>query len=354
MDGSSRRHPARILDANANRAREALRVLEDAARFLLDDADLAIAFKQLRHDLVQALELLPPGTLQSHRASEEDVGRSLEVDSESHRPDERAVLEAASGRVGEALRSIEEWSKMLDPQLAKQIEALRYRAYESAGLLVSRFAMVVPQWRICLLLTRSQCRRPALEVLHGALAGGVDCIQIREKALPERELLAWVEEVIAVARPMGVAVVVNDRVDIALAAGADGVHLGQSDLPVAAVRRIAGHRLLVGVSTHDLLEAEEAIRAGCDFCGVGAMFTSSTKPECEPSGPSYLQAFLQAHPDVPHLAIGGIDAVRAGELSKLGCRGVAVSNVICAAEEPEVVARALFQAISPLPESTKP
>ena len=340
------RHPARILDANANRAREAMRVLEDGARFLVDDEAGSLAFKSLRHDLVAALKELPPGLLEAHRATESDIGRTLTLASEAQRADPRAVIEAAGARMGEALRSIEEWAKTIDPAVAGRIEVVRYRGYEAAGLLLQRLPSSAPQWRLCVLVSQASCLLSPLEVIKATLAGGADCLQIREKAMTDQGLLAWVREIVAIARPLGAAVIVNDRADIALAAGADGVHLGTGDLPIAEVRRVAGRRLLIGSSAHDMEEAAAAIGAGSDLCGLGTMYASPTKPECVPSGPSFLSAFIAQHPEIPHLAIGGIDAPRAAELAALGCRGVAVSSAVCSAKDPETATRSIHQSIT--------
>jgi thiamine-phosphate pyrophosphorylase len=144
-----------------------------------------------------------------------------------------------------------------------------------------------------------------------------------------------------VARPRGAAVVVNDRADVALACGADGVHVGQGDLAPADVRRVAGDALLVGVSTHCVAEAECAVAAGADLCGVGAMFASRTKPDVAPQGEAYLCAYLARFAHVPHLAIGGIEPANVAQLAAAGCRGVAVSSVVCGAEDPGAVAHAL-------------
>lgn len=191
----------------------------------------------------------------------------------------------------------------------------------------------------------SACRRPWADTLRAVLAGGADCIQVREKSLADRDLLARVRAAIDIARPAGAAVVVNDRVDLALAAGADGVHLGQGDLPPDEVRRIAGDRLVVGASTHSLDEARAAVAAGAHVCGVGAMFASPTKPDVPPSGPAYLCAYLAAFPRVPHLAIGGIDAARAAGLAALGCRGVAIGAAACAARDPAAAVHAIRAAL---------
>jgi thiamine-phosphate pyrophosphorylase len=154
-----------------------------------------------------------------------------------------------------------------------------------------------------------------------------------------------VEQVLEIARPAGVAVIVNDRPDVAIAAGADGVHVGPDDLSVADVRRIAGAALLVGASTHDLDEATAAVAAGADYCGVGAMFATETKPDRPPSGPEYLREYLRIFPRVPHLAIGGISPANVGRLAGAGAAGVAVCGAVCRAERPAEVVRALRRAL---------
>ena len=340
-----RHHPARILDANANRAREALRVLEDGARFLLDDSEASRGFKELRHALVEVMGSLPAGLLEANRETEGDVGREIRLDSEFTREDPLAVIRAAAARLGEALRSIEEWSKTIDPEVSARVEVLRYRSYEATADLVARFPVRGPQWRLCVVLTRALCTHAPEEVVRSVVSGGADCIQVREKGLDDRGLVEWIEQIVAIARPAGVAVVVNDRVDLALVSGADGVHLGAGDLPIEEARRLAGRRLWIGATAHDLDEARAALDAGCDGLGLGTMYPSRTKPDCETSGPGFLSGFLAAHPGVPHLAIGGIDAGRAAELSALGCRGVAMSSAICGSDEPERVTRDVLEAI---------
>lgn len=337
---------ARILDANANRAREAMRVMEDAARFALNDASLCESLKTLRHDLRKALDGLPPGWLEANRATPDDVGTSLSTEPERHRTNLVEVVIAAGKRLSESLRVIEETGKTLNITFSSQIESIRYRAYD----LESRLQMLLGtgrarQWRLCLLLTESLCRLNWRDVVERALENGADCIQVREKNMETRALTDRVREVVSLAHPEGASVIVNDRADVALIAGADGVHVGQHDLTVAQVRRLAGRSLLVGVSTHDLDEASAAVQAGADYCGVGAMFPSSLKPERTPSGPTYLQRFIETYPDVPHLAIGGIDQGNIAQLVEAGCRGVAVSSAICAADDPKTITQQLREAL---------
>ena len=333
---------ARVMDANANRAREALRVLEDAARFVLDDTTLCTQFKDIRHGLQGALAVLPTGWLEANRDAAHDVGTTIAGEHESARSSHHHVTAAAGKRLGEALRSLEECMKTIDPVAAGTLEQLRYRAYDAERDLLMRMGSAARrQWRVCVLLTESLCVHPWREVLAAVIAGGADCIQVREKDMPGHELAERVRMVIAAARPAGVSVVVNDRADIALACGADGVHVGQGDMSIADVRRMAGTSLLVGVSTHSIIEARAARDAGADVCGVGAMFATSLKPAITPGGSNYLRAYLAECARVPHLAIGGITPANIGELRAAGCQGVAVSSVVCGAQDPARVVRSL-------------
>jgi thiamine-phosphate pyrophosphorylase len=157
-------------------------------------------------------------------------------------------------------------------------------------------------------------------------------------------LVRHVREVMAIATPQA-AVIVNDRVDVALSAGADGVHVGQDDLTVAQARAIAGRNLIVGVSTHDESEARAAVEAGADYCGLGAMFATSLKPDRTPSGPEYARWFIERYSNVPHLAIGGITAANLPQLVNVGVRGIAVSTAVCAADEPNRITRDLCETL---------
>lgn len=336
---------ARILDANANRAREALRVMEDVARFALDDASLSGACKVLRHDLAGALDTLPPGWLDANRDTPGDVGTDLDTQAEMQRSGLLDMVTAAGRRLGESLRTIEETAKTIDATLARRVETLRYHGYTIEQRLLARLGSGRARpWRLCLVLTEAACRRPWQEVLAAALEGGADCVQVREKTMTDAGLRERLATVIEIARPAGASVIVNDRADLALAAGADGVHLGRDDLSIRDVRRLAGRALIIGATVHDLDEAQAAIEAGADYCGVGAMFASPVKPERRPAGPALLRAFIERHPAIPHLAIGGITPANVHTLVEAGCRGKAVCSAICAAEDPAAVTRDLLAA----------
>ncbi|TVQ62766.1 MAG: thiamine phosphate synthase [Phycisphaerales bacterium] len=356
------RDARRIIDANANRAREALRVMEDVARFALDHQPLCAELKSIRHALRDALGAagLDALELASSRDTPGDVGTVVATPSEGDRDGLRGVALAAGKRLSEALRCVEETAKTLPDggALAHAIERLRYRAYDAEGALVRAMGTGrARQWRVCVILTSALCPGGDWErVVRAAVEGGADCLQLREKDLPDRELLERARRLVGLAREHAptpdqrASVIVNDRPDIALLAGADGVHLGQSDLTVRDVRALAGSRLLVGVSASNIGEAERALRDGADSCGVGAMFPTSTKRKDAIVGPGLLRDYLAHEPALPpHLAIGGVTPGNIGALAALGARGVAVCGCVCASPEPAQVVRALRDALERAP-----
>jgi thiamine-phosphate pyrophosphorylase len=358
----------RIIDANANRAREALRVMEDVARFALDDQSLCRSLKELRHDLRAALDALPGGAGLSiaSRDTEGDVGTGVSTPSEHSRAGLREVALAASHRLTESLRSIEECTKTLPTGAihpASTFESLRYLAYDLEKRLISALGAGRENftgWRLCVLLTESLCvHHDWRTVARLSLEAGADCVQLREKNLSDRELLSRAKELVELAEPYAASVVINNRPDIALLAGATGVHVGQDDLPIAEIRALAGDDLLVGASTSTIEEAHAAAAAGADSCGVGPMFPTSTKHKDSISGPTYLLEYLTCDaPLPPPLAIGGITPDNLGKLvTAAGGKhfGVAVSSCVCSAREPDTVVKAILAAFThPLQETPCP
>ena len=350
----SRAALTRLIDASTNRCGEGLRVLEDIARFVLDDACMSQSLKQIRHDVIAAIDLLPidRAMLLASRDTRGDVGVSISTPSEALRSSLGAVAAAGCNRCCEALRSLEEAAKVLDAlEAALAFESLRYALYTAGQQL--ELALGSPaqrQWKLCVLITESLCTGLPWEVVAArAIAGGADCVQLREKAMSDQALLARATRLVEIAREGKAAAVINDRPDIALASGADGVHVGQLDLPVHAIRAWAGYRLLIGVSTTNLAQARAACSAGADVCGVGPMYATSTKPDRAAVGPAFLKAYLadSACQRVPHLAIGGILPENIQSLTAIGCRGVAVSRVVCQSDHPEAVCAELYKAIAP-------
>lgn len=207
------------------------------------------------------------------------------------------------------------------------------------------------QWSLCVLVTESLCRRPWEEVARAALEAGADCIQLREKDLTCRELLARARRLRELTGSHNASLVINDRPDIAALCEADGVHLGQSDLPIGEARRIAGDGVCIGVSATTLDQATEALDAGADSLGLGPMFATRTKPDPggrtdgSVAGPSLVREVLARHPGTPHLTIGGIDANNIPGLREAGARGVAVSGTVCGADDPGAVVQGLLDSM---------
>ncbi|MHB1974869.1 MAG: thiamine phosphate synthase [Acidimicrobiales bacterium] len=186
------------------------------------------------------------------------------------------------------------------------------------------------------------------ETVRAAVAGGVTAVQLRDHRATARELTASAIELRDLLAGTGVSLVVDDRLDVALAVGADGVHLGQSDLPVGMAREIAGARLVIGWSVTCLSDAAAAAALApgtVDYLGVGPVFTTATKPDAAaPIGLDGLRAICAAS-RVPCVAIGGITVERAREVTGAGVAGIAVAAAICAAREPTAAAAELRRRI---------
>ncbi len=348
IDSHESRVLARILDANANRAREALRILEEAARFHLNDHLLTKLAKEVRHDLTQALlHHLPPTALVRARQTEHDVGTSITTSSESYRPSLRAVIQINGQRLQEALRSLEEYGKVQSPDFGRIVEKLRYRSYtlEQALSLGQDARDRLAHARLYLLVSKASCAASIAWTIREALAGGVSIVQLREKHKTDRELVEIAQEVRAVTSEVGAIFIINDRPDLARLTRADGVHLGQDDLSVHAARTILGPEALIGVSTHNPAQMERAILDGADYLGVGPTFPTSTKSFDTLAGLEYVK-HVAASTTLPAFAIGGIQPDNVAKVVSAGLRRVAVSHAIAQAEEPQDVAKKLIALLS--------
>jgi thiamine-phosphate pyrophosphorylase len=336
----------RIMDAAANRAREALRVVEDYCRFSLNDTFLSRQFKVLRHDLANALAEIRPQSLLTARETLTDVGTNISTSSEMVRCSLRDVVIANVKRLQEALRSLEEYGKLYGSILGQRLEALRYRIYSLEKALItgadarSRLAGA----RLYVLLTAASCRAALDWTIAEAAAGGADVIQLREKNLSDRELLSRARDVRRWTAKAGVLFIVNDRPDIARLADADGVHLGQDDLPIRDARRVIGPDLLIGVSTHNLDQVRQAVLDGASYLGVGPTFPSQTKTFESFAGLEFVRA-AAAETSLPSFVLGGVTAANIGQVVAAGGRRVAVSGALANAEEPRAAAAALRAAL---------
>jgi thiamine-phosphate pyrophosphorylase len=205
--------------------------------------------------------------------------------------------------------------------------------------------------------------RELVELLHSAIAGGVDVVQLREKHLGDEELIAVAHAAHALCERLGALLIVNDRPTVAVEAGADGVHVGQDDMPLAEVRELVGEELIIGLSTHAPAEIDatgehatggQADTSGAstgrpasarpDYIGVGPVHETPTKPG-RPAVGLELVRYAAAHAEVPFFAIGGIDLTNIGEVSNAGARRIAVLRAITDAQDPEDAAKQLRDAL---------
>lgn len=206
--------------------------------------------------------------------------------------------------------------------------------------------MVRADYSLYLVTDRGLARgRASADIARAAVAGGVTCVQLREKNGATREFIGEARALLAVLRPIGVPLIINDRVDVALAAGADGVHLGQQDMPIAQARRLAPPGWIIGVSAESVADAVRAEREGADYVGVSPVFATPTKTDhAAPLGLDGLRA-IRAAVRIPLVAIGGIHAGNARDVIRAGADGLAVVSAIVAADAPRAAAERLRREI---------
>jgi thiamine-phosphate pyrophosphorylase len=325
----------RVLDAAANRAGEGLRVIEDYLRFVLDDGHLTGICKAIRHDLTAVLAVFP-ATLRHHaRDTQADVGTQLTVSGEQARGDSASVAQASFKRVEQSLRSLEEFAKPQSVEVAEQIEQLRYRVYtlERATDLTRDALERLAETRLYVLVDGGPDLRSFERLIESLVEAGVGAIQLRDKNLADRELLARARRIAELTRNSSTLFIMNDRPDLAALAGADGVHVGQDELSVKDARRIVGPHSLIGVSTHSIEQARAAVLDGANYIGVGPTFPSATKEFAEFTGPQLLRQ-VAAEIRLPAFAIGGITIENLPQVLSAGFSRVAVSGAITAAADP--------------------
>jgi thiamine-phosphate pyrophosphorylase len=327
-----------MIDANLNRCSEGLRVLEDVARFLLNDAELSQRLRTLRHDLALDTKPLTVG-LSSHRDSEHDVGGRYSKDKGQtvEATSSRSLLDlvtANAKRVEESLRVIEELAKL--PDLSSTLnsasfERTRFALYALERDLISRMSRRDKIEKIAglyVILDRQfLAGRDELEVTSQIIEGGATVIQLRDKQSKKGELLILARKLKGLCSQAGVLFITNDYLDLALAVDADGLHIGQQDLPLPVVRRQLPIDKLVGCSVATVSQATRAQDEGADYIAVGSMFPTTTKKEATVVGLDMLKE-LKRVVSVPVVAIGGIDQDNVGEVVTAGADAVAVISAV--------------------------
>lgn len=335
----------RTIDANFNRAVEGLRVVEDHARFFLNNPFLAATCKRVRHNLTTAITALDPHGERIHaRDTLADVGTAITTPQESQRLSALQLVAANWQRVSQALRVIEEFAKLLSHS-GSPFEQLRYESYTIAKAFATneRSQSVWQDRRLYVLIDGRNSETDFAALVTQLIAAGVDVLQLRDKQLDDRTLLArghLIRRAIdalptELRKPL---FVMNDRPDLALLTQADGVHVGQEELPVSEVRQLVGTAMQIGVSTHNIEQARAAVLDGADYLGCGPTFPSSTKQFEQFPGVAFLQQ-VAAEIALPAFAIGGVTLENLSGVIAAGFNRVAVSGAITTATKLTEVVR---------------
>ena len=340
----------RIIDANINRSSEALRVLEDWARFSgqraeIRDQRLNLTLKKIRHDLNNILSFYPNFIMS--RESVYDVGR--DVESSSQRKSVRDIIRANCKRLEESLRVLSEYGQLINIDV-KIFENNRYEIYTiEKELLKNEKLLRLYNARLYLVAGKSVASQHLyndhefLSIIEKAVSGGVDIIQLREKNENETKVLNLAKEIKKILSGTEVLFIVNDRVDLALACDADGVHLGQDDLSVGEARKITPDGFIIGLSTHSPEQGVKAIHELPlpNYLGVGPVFPTPTKPDYKPAGLEYVSWAKDNLKNIPWFAIGGIDEGNIDKVIDAGAGKVAVVRAIMNSSDPKAAAEQL-------------
>jgi len=293
----------RIIDANINRVSEGIRVLEDISRFIFENKAITEELRNLRHLTRKSFK---DERLINFRDSIGDIGFEISSNSVLDKKEYLDnLIDANFKRVQEGLRCIEESLKILGHyEISKVYENIRYSSYNlEKKFVIKDFSLDTDLY--CITGEDFSLGRDNITVAQLLIDAGIKVIQYREKNKTKSEKLKECIEIKSLTAKAGVTFIINDDVDIALAVKAEGIHIGQDDMPIGEVRKIVG-KMIIGVSTHNPEQAIKAVKDGADYIGVGPVFETKTKKNVEKSdGLNYLK-WVSENINIPHVAIGGI------------------------------------------------
>jgi len=338
----------RIIDANLNRIGEGLRVIEEFARLSLNDTVITQKLKDMRHDILNAGEKLQVQLIDA-RDSQGDVGADMEAAGQEKQRDIKETIIANTRRVQESLRVMEETAKSPEiPLDTDKYRQARFSLYTIEKELLSRMLRKDKIARLTglyvIIDTVFLKGRNPVEVAEQAIRGGARNIQLRDKKHDTGKCISIAEDLQKFCFKHDVLFIVNDRLDVALASGADGLHVGRDDLPVASARRLLPIDKILGASARTVEEAESAYANGADYIGVGAMYATATKERAEVVGPVRIKEIRRTI-DLPIVAIGGINKSNLRKVFEAGADAAAVISAVMAADDIEETTRQLVKII---------
>jgi thiamine-phosphate pyrophosphorylase len=332
----------RLIDANLNRLSEGLRLLEDVARFILNDAALSSRLKTMRHDLLANTKSFQK-TLLTARDSEGDITAFSKEN--MSRSDVSDVVTANARRVTESLRVLEEFAKLpdtrLDPMKFKRARFAIYEIERELGGKVARHSKRIAG--LYVIIDRETLgARDEVDACKQAIRGGAKVIQLRDKMQGKPALLNSAMKLKEACTPSGVPFIMNDALDIALACAADGLHIGQEDIPVSVARRLLPIDKLIGCSTATKKEALKAEADGADYIAVGSIYPTKSKSDITVVGLERLREIREAV-SLPIVAIGGISADNAQAVIDAGADAVAIISAILTSDDVEQATRRIAE-----------
>ena len=338
----------RIIDANLNRLSEGLRFLEDLARLQLNDANLTQQLKNMRHDLIRGDLIFNQQLIQARNATS-DVGMDIEVPGEEKQRELPAMVIANARRAQQSIRVLEELAKLPEKPLklgSQKFQQARFELYTIEQNLMSKLLRQDKTKHIAglyvIIDTQALKGRSHLEVAKQIISGGAKIIQLRDKLLSKKELLPVAHQLRNLCAEQNVLFIMNDYLDIALAVDADGLHLGQNDLPIKVARQLLPIDKLLGGSVTTIEQATTIEAEGADYIGVGAIYPTKNKATATVIGVEILHQVRQLT-SLPLVAIGGINKNNAAEVIAAGANSIAVISAVLDAESPEKAAKQLVE-----------
>jgi thiamine-phosphate pyrophosphorylase len=327
-----------------------LRLLEDIARFILNDSALSQQFKTMRHSLAEETKSLGVKLL-SQRDSEHDVGASKRdvIAGKAKQPqkDLPGVITANAKRVAESLRVIEELAKL--PEIRQMLDSAKFEQarFSLYTLEQQQLSRILRQDKIkhltglyVILDKQALAGRNELDIASQTIHGGAKVIQLRDKQSNKRELLLTAQKLKNLCAKSDVLFIINDYLDLALSVDADGLHIGQKDLPLSAIRRELPIDKIIGCSVNTVSQANKAQSEGADYIAVGSIFPSATKKEATVVGVDTLKQIRQSISS-PLVAIGGIGEDNIEQVVAAGADSVAVASAVLGKEDAKIATQQL-------------
>ena len=322
----------RLLDANINRVSEGIRVVEDVARFVYNQKEFSKELREKRHYL-RKLFIQKDNDFLNSRDTKKDVGIEITKDSLLDKKSNiKHVVLGNFKRIQEGLRSIEEISKIsCDYSISKEVEALRYSFYNLEKEFMGSLKPEIPLGLYGITAENFSKGRSNYEIVTEMIKSGIKIIQYREKFKSLREKLEEAKILCELCKKNNVLFIVNDHVDIALMVDADGVHVGQEDMPVSEIRKILGANKIIRLSTHSVEDADKAVLQDVDYIGVGPIFPTTTKDRTA-VGIEYME-YVEKNINLPYIAIGGIKEANLLQVVEKGARRIALVSEIVGADD---------------------